>query len=188
METEDCGGKPMEECKENCTLSAWMEVGRCSAVCGFGNQKYKRFVISEAKNGGTPCSSFALEETRTCFEEPCIPENCTLTGWAVDGPCSTTCGDGIQKYARAIISNSKHGGIDCTDFALSETRPCNIKKCPRDCEWGKWSAESVCSATCGKGTKKLSRTIAQEAKHGGKMCIGEHTKTQECNLGKCPGI
>ena len=131
METEDCGGKPMEECKENCTLSAWMEVGRCSAVCGFGNQKYKRFVISEAKNGGTPCSSFALEETRTCFEEPCIPENCTLTGWAVDGPCSTTCGDGTQKYSRAIISYSKHGGIDCTDFALSETRPCNIKNCPR---------------------------------------------------------
>ena len=55
------------------------------------------------------------------------------------------------------------------------------------CEWSEWS-ESVCSATCGKGTKTLSRTIAREAEHGGKMCVGEHTKTVECNLEDCPGM
>ena len=32
------------------------------------------------------------------------------------------------------------------------------------------------------------RKIAEDAKHGGKACIGDSKRKEQCNLGPCPGI
>ena len=55
-----------------------------------------------------------------------------------------------------------------------------------DCTWSEWIWES-CSKSCGNGTEKGTRTIAQAALHGGKNCTGPSSDTRSCNTEQCPG-
>ena len=55
-----------------------------------------------------------------------------------------------------------------------------------DCEWGDW-VKGDCSATCGTGEQKNTRTkLAQEA-HGG-TCTGGSTNVTSCLVAECPGM
>ena len=56
-----------------------------------------------------------------------------------------------------------------------------------NCEWGPWSSEGKCSATCGTGEKTLRRSILTKAQNGGSSCIGKSIIVQKCNLPPCPG-
>ena len=53
--------------------------------------------------------------------------------------------------------------------------------------WNEWEATSDCSVTCGKGKQTSTRKILQEAKHGGKECEGDLTKSKPCENKKCKG-
>ena len=52
-----------------------------------------------------------------------------------------------------------------------------------------WENLEVCSRTCGGGiqTQKRSCTAPSPA-NGGKECIGEDSRTVECNTEPCPGL
>ena len=54
---------------------------------------------------------------------------------------------------------------------------------PRDCRVSRWS-ECVCSATCGGGTCKQTRTVLQRSHHG-KACP-TLSRTRACNKQGCP--
>ena len=57
-----------------------------------------------------------------------------------------------------------------------------------DCEWSEWTETSPCSASCGKdASKNKTRSILEEAQHGGKNCSGDSTQIENCNLQPCPG-
>ena len=54
------------------------------------------------------------------------------------------------------------------------------------CQWGNWS-QSECTATCGNGTRTLTRSIITEAQNLGTPCTGEKTKIEACDdLDPCP--
>ena len=57
-----------------------------------------------------------------------------------------------------------------------------------NCELSSWGHWSLCSATCGGGSKESNRTINQAAKNGGSSCAGELERSMECNIEPCPGI
>ncbi|XP_056651233.1 adhesion G protein-coupled receptor B2 isoform X13 [Monodelphis domestica] len=49
-------------------------------------------------------------------------------------------------------------------------------------EWGPWS---LCSRTCGRGSRSRTRTCVPP-QHGGKTCEGPELQTKLCNLAACP--
>ena len=51
-----------------------------------------------------------------------------------------------------------------------------------------WSEYGACSASCGGGTQKSTRSCTNPAPaHGGKECEGATERTQECGKDPCPG-
>ena len=54
--------------------------------------------------------------------------------------------------------------------------------------WTDWIPGS-CSVTCGSGTVRSTRTCTNpEPANGGKDCIGDNWKVENCYKGCCPGI
>ncbi|XP_042609013.1 A disintegrin and metalloproteinase with thrombospondin motifs 20-like [Cyprinus carpio] len=54
-------------------------------------------------------------------------------------------------------------------------------------EWGPWGPYSVCSRTCGGGTRSTSRDCNKpEPRNGGRFCVGRRMKFRSCNTDPCP--
>uniref|UniRef100_A0A8C5FR77 ADAM metallopeptidase with thrombospondin type 1 motif 20 n=1 Tax=Gadus morhua TaxID=8049 RepID=A0A8C5FR77_GADMO len=80
----------------------------------------------------------------------------------------TECGD--EMYCRHGI---------CVNREL-DLRPVNG-------EWGPWGPYSVCSRSCGGGTRSTSRDCNKpEPRNGGKFCVGRRMKFRSCNTEPCP--
>jgi hypothetical protein len=56
-----------------------------------------------------------------------------------------------------------------------------------DCEVGKWSEWSECSATCGRGLKMKRRRIVKAAANGGQPCPALQ-RSDYCNTDPCPCV
>lgn len=72
----------------------------------------------------------------------------TLREW---GPCSQTCGEGVQQRAVMCLDSQGHPSGDCPEeLRPLASRSCALHSCP---SWllGKWSP---CSKTCGRGFRK----------------------------------
>ncbi|KAJ7991572.1 hypothetical protein DPEC_G00285260 [Dallia pectoralis] len=109
--------------------------------------------------------------------------------WSQWSVCSLTCGQGWQVRTRSCVS-SPYGTL-CSG-ALRETRMCNnTATCPGDPPlssvhglWEEWSAWSLCSVTCGRGSRTRARNC--ESGGGAKLCGGPETQTKPCNIAVCP--
>ncbi|XP_046889139.1 A disintegrin and metalloproteinase with thrombospondin motifs 20 [Hypomesus transpacificus] len=54
-------------------------------------------------------------------------------------------------------------------------------------EWGTWGLYSVCSRTCGGGTRSTFRECNKPVpRNGGKFCVGRRMKFKSCNTEPCP--
>ncbi|XP_062418980.1 A disintegrin and metalloproteinase with thrombospondin motifs 20-like [Pungitius pungitius] len=54
-------------------------------------------------------------------------------------------------------------------------------------EWGPWGPYSVCSRSCGGGTRSTARDCNKpEPRNGGKFCVGRRMKFRSCNTEPCP--
>jgi len=54
--------------------------------------------------------------------------------------------------------------------------------------WSDWSAWSLCSASCGNGSRSKSRTCDNPApQNGGLPCVGDSITNEDCNIKSCPG-
>merc|ERR1719509_304038 len=182
-----CGGlertKPCSQqaCPVDCQQSIWKPGGVCSASCGGGEQRFTRTTLIQPLYGGRPCGE--PTKNKPCNQEAC-PVDCQLGGWKTIGTCSTTCGSGRQKYSREVITQASHGGKSCGP----RTRhwPCDQPACPVDCQQSSWKQEGSCSATCGGGEQRFTRTILTQPQHGGRPCGGLAT-SQPCKQEACPG-
>ncbi len=86
---------------------------------------------------------------------------CIATEWSPWSSCSATCGGGVQKRTRVVMSD----GV--TGCGYEEIRQCNTGVCaPEDCIMSEWK-EGECSVKCGTGIKKLTRSVLTPAKYGG---------------------
>ncbi|XP_013887033.1 adhesion G protein-coupled receptor B2, partial [Austrofundulus limnaeus] len=110
--------------------------------------------------------------------------------WSPWSVCSLTCGQGWQVRTRSCVS-SPYGTL-CSG-ALRETRMCNnTVSCPGEPgimspvhgQWEEWSSWSLCSVTCGRG----SRTRTRKCMDGGGAvpCGRPEIQTKPCNIAVCP--
>lgn len=55
--------------------------------------------------------------------------------------------------------------------------------------FSEWTEFSKCSASCGEGSRKRTRSCTNPLPaHNGKQCIGETVETEDCKIKECPGI
>ncbi|NXS72397.1 AGRB2 protein, partial [Pandion haliaetus] len=103
--------------------------------------------------------------------------------WSQWSVCSLTCGQGSQVRTRSCVS-SPYGTL-CSGL-LRETRTCNnTATCPVHGVWEEWSPWSLCSVTCGRGSRTRTRRCVAP-RHGGKACEGPELQAKPCNIASCP--
>ncbi|AWP21872.1 putative brain-specific angiogenesis inhibitor 2-like, partial [Scophthalmus maximus] len=110
--------------------------------------------------------------------------------WSQWSVCSLTCGQGWQVRTRSCVS-SPYGTL-CSG-ALRETRMCNnTTSCPGEPGitgsvhglWDEWSSWSLCSVTCGRGSRMRTRKCVNEG--GAVACERPEIQTKLCNIAVCP--
>lgn len=89
--------------------------------------------------------------------------------WGAFGPCSVSCGHGVQHATYKVIQPARGDGAWC-EFADGATKnqSCNTHPCPQACS-GSWTW-SGCSAQCGRGTQQGTFRITTPAAVGGAEC------------------
>uniref|UniRef100_A0A8C4HKH5 Adhesion G protein-coupled receptor B2 n=1 Tax=Dicentrarchus labrax TaxID=13489 RepID=A0A8C4HKH5_DICLA len=102
--------------------------------------------------------------------------------WSQWSVCSLTCGQGWQVRTRSCVS-SPYGTL-CSG-ALRETRMCNnTASCPVHGLWEEWSSWSLCSVTCGRGSRTRTRKCVNGG--GAVACGRPDIQTKLCNIAVCP--
>ncbi len=176
-ESQACNTQP---CAVNCEVSGWSSWSACSKACGGGSQTQTRSVVRNVAFGGNACP--VLSQTQPCNTQPC-PVNCVVGAWSAWTPCSKSCNGGVQEQTRKVLTAPAYGGTACP--VVSRQQSCNSHSCPINCVVSAWSAWSKCTATCGGGTQKSTRTIITQSAFGGAACP-VLSQTQKCNTRKCP--
>ncbi|XP_068700145.1 uncharacterized protein [Montipora foliosa] len=111
------------------------------------------------------------------------------TEWSEWSDCSTSCGPG-EKFRTRNCTNPPpaFGGMDCSFIGMDrDVQKCEKRPCAIDGNWNAWSNWSECSATCGHGTVRRTRTCdSPKAANNGRPCAGEGHETAECRMTPCP--
>jgi hypothetical protein len=166
---------------QDCIVSKW-DPEECSKVCGGGEQKLTRNVMTHP-NGGSEC--LPLNAMKKCNVKPC-PVDCHLAAWAGWSKCSSECGGGVQQRLRDVKVAMKFGGKPCD--ATSQTQACNNQACEKDCVLASWTKWSKCSKDCDGGTQKRQKFVSQVAEGAGN-CAGRWSKERleykKCNMNQC---
>ncbi|NWR93172.1 AGRB2 protein, partial [Furnarius figulus] len=103
--------------------------------------------------------------------------------WSQWSVCSLTCGQGSQVRTRSCVS-SPYGTL-CSGL-LRETRTCNnTATCPVAGAWEEWSPWSLCSVTCGQGSRTRTRRCVASWR-GPPPCEGPELQAKPCNIAICP--
>uniref|UniRef100_A0A3Q3K3Y4 Hemicentin 1 n=1 Tax=Monopterus albus TaxID=43700 RepID=A0A3Q3K3Y4_MONAL len=156
--------------------------------------------FSTQSNGSLRISSAQKEDTA---EYECVARNLLgsvlvramltvrvhggFSDWAEWGPCSVSCGAGMQKKLRQCNNPvPANGGRHCAG-SNTETRGCQGKPCPVAGNWSEWSLWEECSSTCGQGNRTRIRTCSNPAaQHGGRPCEGKAVEVIMCSVRPCP--
>mmetsp|Transcript_65291 Transcript_65291/g.120266 ORF Transcript_65291/g.120266 Transcript_65291/m.120266 type:complete len:581 (+) Transcript_65291:119-1861(+) len=172
-------------CPIDCQWHSWGDWSECSHNCAGGKRSRHRRVYREALHGGHLCDGQDAH-VQQCNTQPC-PVNCIWGPWGEFTDCTKSCGGGAKERSRGYQVHVANGGVPC-DGDADELLPCNVFYCAVDCLWDDWSDWSLCSATCGGGTKTASRSYLTAARWGGsqKTCPGGNSATVLCNEMPCP--
>ncbi|XP_063792751.1 hemicentin-2 [Pseudophryne corroboree] len=109
--------------------------------------------------------------------------------WQDWGPCSRTCGMGVQERVR-LCNNPppSNGGSPCMGRDV-DVRTCSLLFCPVDGGWTGWSSWSQCSVSCGEGIRQRNRScFSPPPQNGGKTCVGKDTEVETCLLPQCRAV
>jgi hypothetical protein len=183
---EDGGLAPIDCVGE---FSEWTE---CTANCGGGTQTRTYQISKEQNETGQACDFVVGHvEERACNEQAC-PVDCQGS-WGEWTSCSRDCGTGEQTKTYTVTTPSANGGKLCMDNGVvvfdgqQESKSCNTQPCPINCE-GEFGSWTLCSKTCGGGTKSRTFKILKANQFGGKACDFDdnHTESEGCNEQPCP--
>jgi len=172
-------------CRNDCTWTPWGDWDACTKTCLGGAKTRRRNKEEEhMSEDGRPCKG-PTSMTQMCNGFGC-PVDCTWTPWGAWHPCSRTCGkEGTRQRSRAFDPSPANGGRECKG-SFMEWIHCNEFPCPQDCWMDEWMGWTMCTATCGNGTRFRTRLYKMEATNGGDACRGRTKEEEKCNLGKCP--
>ncbi|KAG8447614.1 hypothetical protein GDO86_014935 [Hymenochirus boettgeri] len=112
--------------------------------------------------------------------------NGEFSEWQEWGPCTRTCGQGVQERVR-LCNNPPpaNGGRLCLGQDV-EMRACKLPLCPVDGGWTGWNRWGQCSTTCGEGTRQRTRScFSPPPQNGGKPCVGNDKESEICLLPPC---
>merc|ERR1719502_2103056 len=166
---------------QDCEVSKW-EPEECTKVCGGGEQKLTRAVLTHPNDG---CKCLPLAADRSCNNHPC-PVDCSLKVWSGWSKCSAECGGGVSQRLREVKQAMKYGGKPCG--ATSQTRACNNAACEKDCDLSEWTKWSTCSKDCDGGTQKRMKFVDHEPEGDGECPDKWSLKRLEykkCNMMRC---
>lgn len=172
-----------------CVPSTWSEWSPCSASCGGGARFRRREIVTPAEPGGDTGDCEALVQTEPCSELQCGADtDCVHTPWSSWSGCNADCGTGEARRARSVAMPKQGNGSPCG--ALEQVRPCDtgVSCGPApsaiDCVTNSWSSFTACSATCGGGIARRTRSVLVAASAGGQSC-GPLQEDVECNTHEC---
>ena len=159
-------------------FSKFGDWSKCSAECGGGAQTRSRTCTNPAPaNGGADCKGDS-SETRKCNIQACpgkvlmrSTKKTEKHGTAT--PLKLCCFSKIKSYKRHADDL----------YLLKSISPFSV-----DGGFSKFGDWSECSAKCGGGTQRRSRTCTNPAPaNGGADCKGNSFETRKCNTQACPG-
>ncbi|XP_029014444.1 properdin-like [Betta splendens] len=193
-ETENC--PPQNTCPVHGGWSSWAAWGKCSGPCVDDQRGTTPSKQRERSCSNPPPSSDTVPPGDTCPGDevqatPCseLP-NCPVDGnwapWSSYGPCSTSCGEGLQTSTRTCNNPAPNYGGRFCDGPNAQTRTCQ-NLCPVDGFWSGWSGWSECSASCVSPSQIPSRTRfrfctnpAPSSSPAGRACAGERQQVEQC--------
>ena len=189
IELEECN---THRCPIHGGYSEWSNFSQCSVSCGNGSHTRRRSCDNPTPQyGGEGCSLLgAANETRLCFIKVC-PADGNYSDWSIFGACSKTCGGGQRRRNRTCDNPAPQGeGRNCSRLGKPfEFQPCNIQPCPVHGGYTPWSEFSLCTKSCGGGTRARTRNCTNPpAEDGGQDCkrLGSPRDTRSCNIHYCP--
>ncbi|XP_078700931.1 coadhesin-like [Branchiostoma floridae x Branchiostoma belcheri] len=131
------------------------------------------------------CMGGYKKDENGCYICVCKEVDGNWSPWTAWGECTKTCGGGQQARSRECTDPAPaHGGKDC-DGGTHETQACNLKPCPDDFQWSKWSSWGDCTKSCGGGEQRRGRKCQGWA-DGAAGCEGSSEETRTCNDNDCP--
>ncbi|XP_070704685.1 properdin-like [Pempheris klunzingeri] len=197
-ETEECPAHTT--CPVHGGWSGWSSWSECSGSCIStvtpSRLQHRSCSYPAPSNdtvppgNGCPGDGFQAQD---CSELP----NCRVDGswgaWSPPGPCSASCGEGLQLSTRKCDSPApKYGGRFC-DGQSAKSSTCQ-SPCPVHGFWSGWSSWGECSSSCIPQGKTPVRTRhrscqnpAPSSSPPGRDCQGDNGQTETCNhLPHCP--
>ncbi|XP_062521148.1 hemicentin-1-like [Corticium candelabrum] len=185
----------------------WEGWSSCSHTCGAVGIRRRTRNCNFDKNRypGRLCLG-SSEELDPCNRTEC-PQDLD-GGWSAWSPwsaCDASCGNGFKHRQRNCTNPvPKPNGRPCTGNYVSTTQ-CSVVDCPTgithscpsnpyitwcrvlDGAWGHWTGWSTCSPTCGRRSKRRTRSCDYpKPKDGGSNCVGSHSELQLCAPIPCP--
>lgn len=176
------------DCPVDCKYGDWESWGGCSKSCGGGARKRFRPMAVTPNAVGKQCEAVGKNvEEAECGQNNC-PVDCELEDWTAWDLCDVSCAQGSTKRTRAIKGDgASFGGKPCGEMLQSKT--CDNGLCPADCKLSDWSDWHDCAVTCGAGTRKRSRTVAEAGNALGAKCPTDEasrSQAESCSMNGCP--
>uniref|UniRef100_A0A672FNX1 Complement factor properdin n=1 Tax=Salarias fasciatus TaxID=181472 RepID=A0A672FNX1_SALFA len=202
-ETQAC--EVTSACPVHGGWSLWSGWSSCSASCiddrrrgvPVPTRQRRRSCSDPAPSTDTPVPGNRCpgddSELQDCSELPNCPVDGHWGAWSPPGPCSVTCGAGLQLSNRKCDSPTpKHGGRYC-EGQSSQTSVCE-SPCPVDGFWSGWTVWTECSSPCvpdaGASVRIRRRSCtnpAPSANPPGGGCHGDDSQREDCvQLPPCP--
>ncbi|CAG2214170.1 HMCN [Mytilus edulis] len=187
-------------CPVNGNWGPWSIYGPCSVTCGEGVQERTRLCNDPTPVGdGEPCDGVDASS------KSCNTETCAVNGnwgpWSIYGPCSVTCGEGVQERTRLCNDPTPVGdgepcdGVDASSKVVTQKHvQTEFRKhlnksviCSEvNGNWGPWSIYGPCSVTCGEGVQERTRLCNDPTPVGdGEPCDGVDASSKSCNTETC---
>ncbi|CAG5122853.1 unnamed protein product, partial [Candidula unifasciata] len=177
-ETQKCNEQP---CPIDGYYSEWSEWSPCTLSCGSGSQQRHR-TCTPPLFGGTDCQGPA-SAVQACNTHHCPVDGFWLN-WSPWSACNVTCGGGHQRRTRTC-QEPQYGGLPCVGVS-SEFLTCGEISCEIPGEWFPWSSWTLCTVTCGGGTRHRNRVCDMNSyKELTAPCLGEAQETVSCHTFDC---
>lgn len=193
--TEETQACPELTCPVHGGWSVWFDWSECSATCIDSRQdkvptRVRRRTCSNPAPSITPpgngCQGDSVQ-VQQCSEL----RNCKVDGgwgpWSEPGPCSVSCGEGLQLSHRSCDQPpSQFGGQQC-EGPSTRSSICS-SPCPVHSFWTGWSEWSECSGSCNpEGGPVPNRSRRRLCISSSETCKGPDQESGPCpSLSYCP--
>ncbi|CBZ53582.1 hypothetical protein NCLIV_033690 [Neospora caninum Liverpool] len=201
-------GEVCKKLPKDAECSEWSEWSGCTASCGAGTRTKTRKQLSPPLAGDPPCDNCEPMMGKTCEDlgglvrvEDCnqgeCPQDAGCGTWGEWTSWSATCGHASRSRKREGYNTPppRGAGLLCEQkrppVPREQSEETDFAPCPRNQVPGEWTDWSVCSATCGGGTRHRSRSGSPQVGelYGGQTLQEQGIEVRQeeaCSQNPCP--